>query len=88
MTGSLASSGPVETVGYWRPDYLRKKFSRLNKSGRGDVVMAVSERLNLEKASIKLDGLSEQLISFKGMLDLKRVLELNEMLAAQLTERE
>ena len=47
----------LEIVGYWRPDYLTKKFDRLKKSGRSDVIVAVSERLNLEKAGIKLDDL-------------------------------
>ena len=78
----------VEIVGYWRPDYLTKKFDRLKKSGRSDVIVAVSERLNLDKAGVKLDDLGEQLISFKGVLDPKRVLELAEQLAVKPTERE
>ncbi|AZI45241.1 DUF790 family protein (plasmid) [Deinococcus psychrotolerans] len=78
----------LEIVGYWRPDYLTKKFDRLKKSGRMDIIVAVSERLNLEKAGIKLDAFGEQVISFKGVLDPKRVLELAEILAVQPTERE
>ncbi len=78
----------LEIVGYWRPDYLQKKFDRLKKSGRRDVILAVSERLNLDKAGVKLDAFSEQLIPFKGVLDPKKVLELAEQLARQPTERE
>ena len=78
----------LEIVGYWRPDYLTKKFDRLKKSGRTDIIVAVSERLNLEKAGVKLDSFGEQVISFKGVLDPKRVLELAEVLARQPTERE
>ena len=78
----------LEIVGYWRPDYLKNKFERLKKSKRTDIIVAVSERLNLDKAGIKLDGLSEQLISFKGVLDPKLVLEKAELLAQQPTERE
>ena len=40
----------VEIVGYWRPEYLKKKFALLKKSGRTDLIVCVSERLNLEKA--------------------------------------
>lgn len=78
----------LEIVGYWRPDYLTKKFDRLKKSGRTDVIVAVSEKLDLEKAGIKLDSFGEQVISFKGILDPKRVLELAEVLAVKPTERE
>ena len=60
----------------------------MKKSGRGDVIVAVSERLNLDKAGVKLDALSEQVITFKGVLDPKRVLELAEQLARLPTERE
>ena len=42
----------VEIVGYWRPEYLRKKFALLRKAGRRDLVLAVSERLNLAGAGV------------------------------------
>ena len=78
----------LEIVGYWRPDYLKNKFERLKKSKRSDVIVAVSERLNLDKAGIRLDGFTEQLIPFKGVLDPKLVLEKAELLARRPTERE
>jgi len=71
----------VETVGYWRPDYLRKKFDLLRKSGRTDVLLAVSERLNLERAGVKVADFGERVIFFKGVLNPKVVLELAERLA-------
>ncbi len=37
----------LEIVGYWRPEYLRKKFNQVRKSGRDDIILLVSERLNL-----------------------------------------
>ena len=48
----------VEIVGFWRPEYLRKKFALLRRSGRRDIVLAVSERLNLEAAGVKVDEFS------------------------------
>lgn len=70
----------VEIVGYWRPEYLKKKFELLRKSGRKDVILAVSERLNLEKAGVKVSDFGERVIFFKGILDPKRVLDLAERL--------
>ena len=68
----------VEIVGYWRPEYLRKKFELLRKSGRTDVIVAVSERLNLEKAGVKTTDFGERVLFFKGVLNPKTVLELAE----------
>ncbi|GGR07456.1 DUF790 family protein [Deinococcus ruber] len=71
----------VEIVGYWRPEYLTRKFAALKRSGRTDLIVAVSERLNVEKAGVKLGALEDHVIVFKGVLDPKRVLELAERLA-------
>ena len=71
----------LEIVGYWRPEYLTKKFASLKRSGRDDLIVAVSERLNLDKAGIKLGSLAERVIVFKGVLDPKVVLEMAERLA-------
>ncbi|SMB80114.1 DUF790 family protein [Deinococcus hopiensis] len=70
----------VEIVGYWRPEYLRKKFALLRKSGRTDVIVCVSERLNLEKAGVDPSDFDERLIWFKGVLNPKDVLGLAERL--------
>lgn len=64
----------LEIVGYWRPDYLRKKFSQVRQSGRDDLILAVSERLNLEKAGVKLDDTPAHIIWFKDKLIPKTVL--------------
>jgi uncharacterized protein len=71
----------LEIVGYWRPEYLKKKFELLRKSGRTDVIVAVSERLNLEKAGVKTADFGERVMFFKGVLNPKKVLELAEGLA-------
>jgi len=70
----------VEIVGYWRPEYLRKKFALLRKSGRTDVIVCVSERLNLERAGVDLSDFDERLIWFKGVLNPKDVLGVAERL--------
>lgn len=58
----------LELVGYWRPEYLRKKFAQVHKCGCENLILAVSERLNLEKAGVKLDGLPARIVWFKEKL--------------------
>lgn len=76
----------VEIVGFWRPEYLRKKFALLRKSGRRDLVLAVSERLNLEAAGVELGEWKEEVVWFKGKLDPKAVLERVEFVAGRQTK--
>lgn len=71
----------VEIVGYWRPEYLRKKFSALKHSGRRDVIICVSERLNLDKAGVNTADFGERIVWFKGVLNPKDVLALAEQIA-------
>lgn len=65
-----------EIVGYWRPEYLRKKFAQVRKADRDDLILAVSERLNLEKAGVKMQDIPENTIWFKDQLLPKSVLAL------------
>ena len=55
----------LEIVGYWRPEYLRKKFAQVRRAGREDVILAVSERLNLERAGVKREDLPARVVWFK-----------------------
>ncbi|OLP17640.1 hypothetical protein BST81_15055 [Leptolyngbya sp. 'hensonii'] len=64
----------LEIVGYWRPEYLRKKFSQVRQSGRSDLILAISERLNLEKAGVKLGDVPTPILWFKDRLIPKDVL--------------
>jgi len=73
----------IEIVGYWRPDYLKKKFTLLKKSGRQDLIVCVSERLNLEKAGVKTESFDGRLIWFKGVLPPKEVIEAAERLTGK-----
>ena len=68
----------VEIVGYWRPEYLRKKFSQVRQSGRDDLILAVSERLNLEKAGVKISDTPARIVWFKDQLLPKAILEVLE----------
>jgi uncharacterized protein len=72
----------LEIVGFWRADYLRRKFDKLRRSNRRDIVIAVSQKLNIGESGANLDGLEDQIIWFKGALDPKTVLEAAERLQA------
>ncbi|WP_193197718.1 DUF790 family protein [Nostoc sp. MG11] len=64
----------LEIVGYWRPEYLQKKFSQVRRAGREDLILAISERLNLEKAGVKLNDVPARIVWFKDKLLPKSVL--------------
>lgn len=64
----------LEIVGYWRPEYLKKKFSQVRQAGRNDLILAVSERLNLEKAGVNFNQTAARIVWFKDQLSPKAVL--------------
>ncbi|QYO63350.1 DUF790 family protein [Leptolyngbya sp. 7M] len=68
----------LEIVGYWRPEYLRKKFLQVRQSGRNDLILAISERLNLEKAGVNFNHTPAHVIWFKDKLSPKAVLDVLE----------
>lgn len=65
----------LEIVGYWRPEYLKKKFFQVRQAGRNDLVLAISQRLNLEKAGINFYDTPARLVWFKDKLSPKAVLD-------------
>ena len=65
----------LEIVGYWRPQYLQKKFYQIHSGDTDNLILAVSERLNLDKAGVKFTDLPNKLIWFKNKLQPKAVLE-------------
>jgi uncharacterized protein len=65
----------LEIVGYWRPEYLQKKFAQVHKSGCKNLILAISERLNLDKAGLNANDLPCEVIWFKDKLLPKSVLE-------------
>ncbi len=72
----------LEIVGYWRPEYLRRKFEKIRRSGRQDLLLAVSSRLKLEDAGVELGDLADQIVWFKGALDPAEVVRAAERLPA------
>jgi uncharacterized protein len=68
----------LEIVGYWRPEYLQKKFAQVRKSGNDRLILAISERLNLENAGVKTADLPCKIIWFKDKLLPKSVLNVLE----------
>jgi hypothetical protein len=68
----------LEIVGYWRPEYLQKKFYQVRRAEASNLILAVSERLNLEKAGVNFQDLPNRLIWFKNKLSPKEVLEIIE----------
>lgn len=66
----------LEIVGYWRPEYLQKKFYQVRNGDTDNLILAVSERLNLDKAGVKFTDLPNKLIWFKNKLTAKAILEI------------
>lgn len=69
----------LEIVGYWRPEYLRKKFSQVRQSECDHLILAISERLNLAKAGVKISEIPARVVWFKGKLSPKALLEFLEV---------
>jgi hypothetical protein len=65
----------LEIVGYWRPEYLQKKFAQVRKSECDNLILAISERLNLEKAGVSTKDVPAKVVWFKDKLLPKSVLE-------------
>jgi predicted nuclease of restriction endonuclease-like RecB superfamily len=65
----------LEIVGYWRPEYLKKKFAQVARSGRDDIILLVSDRLNLDNAGVKVHETPAKVVWFKGKVSPKDVLQ-------------
>ncbi|MEL6553232.1 MAG: DUF790 family protein [Cyanobacteria bacterium J06621_11] len=65
----------LEIVGYWRPEYLRKKFYQVRQAECKNLILAVSQRLNLEKAGVDVNTTPTKIVWFKDKLLPKTVLE-------------
>ncbi|MGF1480360.1 MAG: DUF790 family protein [Cyanophyceae cyanobacterium] len=68
----------LEIVGYWRPEYLQKKFSQVRRAEADNLILAISERLNLAKAGVRSTDVPAQVIWFKDKLSPKAVLSVVE----------
>jgi predicted nuclease of restriction endonuclease-like RecB superfamily len=66
----------LEIVGYWRPEYLRRKFAKLATAGRSDLIVALNAELHVGgRERERLDALPGPVVFFKQALDPKAVLE-------------
>lgn len=65
----------LEIVGYWRSQYLQKKFSQVRRAEIDNLILAISERLNLEKAGVNFSELPVRIVWFKDKLAPKAILE-------------
>jgi predicted nuclease of restriction endonuclease-like RecB superfamily len=73
----------LEIVGYWRPEYLRRKFAKLATAGRADLVVALNADLHVgARERERLDTLPGPVVFFKQALDPKAVLEALEQIPA------
>jgi predicted nuclease of restriction endonuclease-like RecB superfamily len=73
----------LEIVGYWRPEYLRRKFAKLATAGRNDLIVAINAELHVGgRDRERLDTLPGPVVFFKQALDPKTVLEALEQIPA------
>ncbi len=62
----------VEIMGFWHPDYLRRKLDKLHRAAMPDLIVAVSERLNVGPDDFR--DIPGSVIFFKGKLEPRQVL--------------
>ena len=61
------STALLEIVGYWRPEYLSRKLDKLRQARRSDMIVAVSQVLNVSRD--ELEKLPGEVLFFKNRLD-------------------
>lgn len=66
----------VEIMGFWHPDYLRRKLDKLRRAAMPDLIVAVSERLNVGVEDFC--DIPGPVIFFKGKLEPRQVLNVLE----------
>ena len=67
----------LEIVGFWEPGYLERKIAKLNRAGRTDIIVLVSERTRCGRENFMVKGAEPayQLIFFKGTPRLGPIME-------------
>ena len=63
----------VEIMGFWHPDYLRRKLDKLRRAAMPDLIVAVSERLNVGAEDFR--DIPGPVLFFKGKLEPRAVLD-------------
>ena len=63
----------LEIVGYWHPDYLRRKLEKVRQAGRHDLILLVYESANVAEGAFEAASAGE-VLTFKSKPVLKDVL--------------
>lgn len=63
----------LEIVGFWHPDYLRRKLAKVREAGRQDLILLVYESANVAKGAFEGASAGE-VLTFKRKPVLKDVL--------------
>jgi len=74
----------MEIVGFWRPDYLKRKFKKLQQASVNTIV-AISEDLNVSEEKIK--NFPGTYFFFKTSINPSPVLEILEQIGKPLEIR-
>ncbi len=69
----------LEIVGFWHPDYLRRKLAKIRAAGRADLILLVYEGINL--TAEQLADVPNEVLYFKNKPVLKEVMALVERVA-------
>jgi predicted nuclease of restriction endonuclease-like RecB superfamily len=62
----------VEIVGFWHPEYLRRKLAKVRAAGRDDLILLVYEGVNL--ADDKLQDVPGEVLYFASKPVIKQVI--------------
>lgn len=78
----------LEIVGFWERGYLERKIAKLNRAGRKDLIVLVSERTRCGREHFLIKGQEPpyQLIFFKGKPQLGPILAALEKCASRVPE--
>ena len=76
-------SALLEIVGFWRPEYLRRKLEKLRRAQRGDLIVAVSRDLNVSEEDFA--GLPGGVFFFKKRIQPKEVMAQLDKIASPLS---
>lgn len=63
----------MEIVGFWTPDYLKRKLNKLRRAGLANMVIAVSDKLNCSEEDF--EDVCGEVIFFKTSINIDGVLE-------------
>jgi uncharacterized protein len=69
----------IEIVGFWHPEYLRRKVEKVRRAGRRDLILLVYEGVNL--TAEKLDDVPGEVLYFVNKPVLKQVMAAVERVA-------